>query len=87
MLEQAKRLYAGKLPTALNSHTRIEAEMWDLLIGPDNHLLGGFFKLWKDEGKLGPSFILIFQQKVTKNYDRIANLIYERTKRKDFSRK
>jgi hypothetical protein len=35
----------------------ISAKQWEILKDPNGHLLGGFFKRWKDQDILGPTFI------------------------------
>ena len=55
-------------------------QMLELISNPDGNLLGGFFKRWKDEGKLNGPFIKEFAGVVSKNFDKIINL--EKKKKK-----
>jgi hypothetical protein len=52
----------------------VTAQMWALLLNPDEHLLGGFFTLWKEEGKLGETAVSRAKQQVGEAFDKIAGL-------------
>jgi hypothetical protein len=52
----------------------ISDKMWELMIDPGGHLLGGFLKRWKSEKKLGKAFVEESKKLVQENFDRIAQL-------------
>jgi hypothetical protein len=52
----------------------ITIEMWDKLMNPEGHLLGGFIKRWKEENKLGSIYVQEAQLLVGKAFDQIAGL-------------
>lgn len=52
-LDQAYEYAKGRHKNELSTH------QWEILKDPDRHLLGGFISRWKNEDKLGKTFILI----------------------------
>lgn len=48
--------------------------MWGVLINTDGHLVGGFLKRWKNEGKLSKTFIDNDKKIVSDAFDQIAGL-------------
>lgn len=55
-------------------------QMWELLMNPDQNLVGGFLNRWKNEGKLNGVFMKEAIGVVSKNFDKITKL--ERKKKK-----
>jgi outer membrane murein-binding lipoprotein Lpp len=55
-------------------NNEVTTQMWVLLLNPDEHLLGGFFTLWKEEGKLSETAITRAKQQVGEAFDKIAGL-------------
>ena len=52
----------------------ITFNMWDMLLNPDGHLVGGFLKRWKTDGKLSKTFIDNDKKIVSDAFDQIAGL-------------
>jgi hypothetical protein len=52
----------------------ITLKMWDVILNPDGHLLGGFIKRWKNEKKLNAVFIQEEKKMVGEAFDQIAGL-------------
>ncbi len=61
----------------------ITVEMWDKLMNPDGHLLGGFMKRWESEGRLNKVFVGEAQLLVSKAFDQIAGLESKKLKPAD----
>lgn len=59
----------------------VTTQMWVLLLNPGEHLLGGFFTLWKEEGKLGETAITRAKQQVGEAFDKIAGLESKKIKK------
>ncbi|MDR2802531.1 MAG: hypothetical protein LBB31_04860 [Prevotellaceae bacterium] len=59
----------------------ITTQMWALLLNPEEHLLGGFFTLWKEEGKLGETAVSRSKQQVGEAFDKIAGLESKKIKK------
>lgn len=62
-------------------NNEVTTQMWVLLLNPDEHLLGGFFTLWKEEGKLGETAITRAKQQVGEAFDKIAGLESKKIKK------
>jgi len=52
----------------------ITLSMWDLLLNPEGHLLGGFIKRWQNEKKLNAVFIQEEKKLIGEAFDQIAGL-------------
>ena len=52
----------------------ITLNMWDLLLNPEGHLLGGFIKRWQNEKKLNAVFIQEEKKLIGEAFDQIAGL-------------
>lgn len=52
----------------------ISTAMWNKLKDPGGNLLGGFFKLWKNEGKLSETYILDKKKQIGSAFDQIIEL-------------
>ncbi len=52
----------------------ITLHMWGVLLNPDGHLVGGFLKRWKTDGKLNLTFIDNEKKIVSDAFDQIAGL-------------
>lgn len=52
----------------------ISVKMWDKLLNPEGHLLGGFFKRWGSEGVLNGTFVQEMKPLVGDAFDQIAGL-------------
>jgi len=61
----------------------ITTAMWEKLIKPDGHLLGGFLQRWKKEGRLGSAFVENMQEVVGGEFDKIAGLESKKIKSSD----
>lgn len=61
----------------------ITVAMWDKLMKPDGHLLGGFLRRWKEEGKLGSAFVENIKEVVGGEFDKIAGLESKKLKSSD----
>ena len=48
--------------------------MWNLLMNPNEKLMGGFLKRWKEQGKLSQTFVDEIRPLVARNIDKILNL-------------
>lgn len=49
-------------------------KMWEILKDPDKDLLGGFFKMWKEKGKVSQFFIEEKKKQIVKAFDEIIEL-------------
>jgi len=49
-------------------------KQWEILKDPDKDLLGGFFKMWKEKGKVSQFFIEEKKKQVVKAFDEIIEL-------------
>ena len=49
-------------------------KMWEILKSPDRDLLGGFFTLWKKQGKLNEMYIAEKKKQIEKAFDEIIGL-------------
>jgi len=52
----------------------ITLKMWNLLLNPEGHLLGGFLNRWKSTVSLSPAFISNEKKLVSDAFDQIAGL-------------
>ena len=52
----------------------ITLKMWDVLLNPDGHLVGGFLNRWQKDGKLSKTFIDNDKKIVSDAFDQIAGL-------------
>lgn len=50
------------------------AQMWEILIDPDQNLLGGFLARWKEQGTLSQTFIDENQKIIADAFDTIIEL-------------
>ncbi|MEM6963440.1 MAG: hypothetical protein AAF573_01660 [Bacteroidota bacterium] len=55
-------------------------KMWELMMNPNEKLLGGFLNRWENEGKLNGPFIKEIAKQVSTNFDKIIK--YEKKKKK-----
>jgi hypothetical protein len=49
-------------------------KMWDLLMDPEHHLLGGFLKEWKETGNFSEAFVQKKKVQIAKAFDQIIQL-------------
>ena len=63
----------------------ITIRLWDKLIDPNGHLLGGFLNRWKTEKKLNGAFVAEEKKLVDKAYDQITGLESKKIKPSDIS--
>ncbi len=63
----------------------ITIKLWDKLLDPNGHLLGGFLDRWEKETKLGETFITEEKKVVDKAFDQIAGLESKKIKSSDIS--
>ena len=61
----------------------ITLKMWDALLNPDGHLLGGFIKRWQTEKKLNAVFVQEEKKIVGEAFDQIAGLESHKIKPSD----
>jgi hypothetical protein len=61
----------------------ITIKLWDKLLDPNGHLLGGFLSRWEKEKKLGDTFITEEKKLVDKAFDQIAGLESKKIKPSD----
>lgn len=57
--------------------------LWDKLLDPNGHLLGGVLSRWKNEKKLGATFINESKKLVDKAFDQILGLESKKIKASD----
>lgn len=55
-------------------------QMWELMMDPNQNLLGGFLNRWENEGKLNGPFIREAAGVVSKNFDKIIKLEKKKSK-------
>lgn len=61
----------------------ITIKLWDKLIDPNGHLLGGFLSRWEKEKKLNETFINEEKKLVDKAFDQISGLESKKIKSSD----
>jgi len=61
----------------------ITIKLWDKLIDPAGHLLGGFLTRWEAEKKLNPAFITEEKKLVDKAFDQVSGLESKKIKSSD----
>jgi hypothetical protein len=64
----------------------ITITLWDKLLDPNGHLLGGFINRWEKEKKLSETFITEEKKLVDKAFDQIAGLESKKIKSSDISK-
>lgn len=64
----------------------ITIKLWDLLLDPNGHLLGGFIVRWEKEKKLSATFIAEEKKLVDKAFDQIAGLESKKIKSSDIQK-
>jgi hypothetical protein len=64
----------------------ISIKLWDKLLDPEGHLLGGFINRWEKEKKLNEAFITEEKKLVDKAFDQIAGLESKKIKSSDISK-
>lgn len=62
---------------------KVTLELWDKLMDTKGHLLGGFLFRWKNEQKLGETFITESKKLVFKAFDQISGLESKKIKPSD----
>jgi hypothetical protein len=62
------------------SKNDVSIKLWDKLIDPNGHLLGGFLSRWKAEQKLNGTFITEEKKLVDKAFDQIIELESKKAK-------
>ncbi len=60
--------------TARGEKNQKSVDMWKLLMNPNQNLMGGFLKRWKDKGKLSSTFVNEIKPLVSRNIDKILSL-------------
>ena len=63
----------------------ITIKLWDKIIDPNGHLLGGFINRWEKEKKLNSTFISEEKKLVDAAFDQIAGLESKKNKPKDIT--
>lgn len=63
----------------------ITVKMWDKLLDPTGHLLGGFLIRWEEEKKLNETFIAEEKKLVDLAFDKIAGLESKKIKASDIA--
>lgn len=63
----------------------ITIKLWDKLLDPNGHLLGGFLIRWEKEKKLSETFIMEEKKLIDKAFDQIAGLESKKLKSSDIS--
>jgi len=63
----------------------ITIKLWDKIIDPNGHLLGGFINRWEKEKKLNATFISEEKKLVDAAFDQIAGLESKKNKPKDIA--
>jgi hypothetical protein len=61
----------------------ITIKLWDKLLDPNGHLLGGFLNRWEKEKKLSATFITEEKKLVDQAFDQIAGLESKKIKSSD----
>jgi len=61
----------------------ITIKLWDKLLDPNGHLLGGFLIRWEKEKKLSETFIIEEKKLVDQAFDQIAGLESKKIKSSD----
>lgn len=61
----------------------ISIKLWDKLLDPNGHLLGGFLSRWEKEKKLSETFIAEEKKLVDKAFDQLAGLESKKIKSSD----
>ena len=64
----------------------ITIQLWNKLLDPDGHLLGGFLVRWEKESKLSETFITEEKKLVDNAFDQIAGLESKKIKFSDVSK-
>lgn len=63
----------------------ITIKLWNKLIDPNGHLLGGFLNRWKTEKKLNETFVTEEKKLVDQAFDQITGLESNKIKASDIS--
>ena len=66
-------------------NNQITLKLWDKLLNPEGHLLGGFLIRWQQEQKLNETFITEAKKLVSDAFDIIAGLESKKIKPKEVS--
>jgi hypothetical protein len=61
----------------------ITLQLWNKLLDPGGHLLGGFLKRWETDKKLSDTFIIEMKKMVADAFDQIAGLESKKIKSSD----
>jgi hypothetical protein len=59
---------------------KITLEMWDTLINPEGHLLGGIIKEWKEQGELRPVYLKFKRRQIATGFDQLIELEYNKNR-------
>jgi hypothetical protein len=62
---------------------KITMQMWDKLLNPEGHLLGGFLQRWEEKGSMNEVFVNEAKKQVAEAFDLIAALESGKIKPKD----
>jgi hypothetical protein len=71
LLARLDQAYASSKQRADNETT---TKQWELLLDKEANLVGGFFKRWKDSGKLSKFFVDEAKNLIAKAFDTITEL-------------
>lgn len=63
-----------EMETARGEKNQKTVDMWNLLMNPNENLMGGFLKRWKDKGQLSPTFVNELKPLISRNIDKILSL-------------
>jgi len=61
--------YAKGLP-----HNKLSNRQWEIMKDPNRNLLGGFFRFWKEHGKVSKGFVAGAQKNIGQGFDLIICL-------------
>lgn len=56
------------------ARNEITTRMWEVMIDPDRHLLGGFLQRWETSGTLSPAFVDEAGEQIGDAFDQIIGL-------------
>jgi hypothetical protein len=71
LMKELDKAYEYDRGRPLNTVT---VAQWTILRDPDRNLLGGFLKIWKEKGSLGPTFVAERKDQVADAFDQIIQL-------------
>lgn len=69
--EKADKVYEYELHRKNNDFS---IKLWNVIRDPNNNLMGGFLKRWKEKGQLSETFIGEAKKQVATAFDQVAEL-------------